>query len=127
MNLTNYTLVRTHKSVNGGVNNLNTVLVLDERLQTVKTFTSKLSLEKCNQRARLFLKREEGKVISKNLTAPLGSMFSQVISGTALFIERIEENTFQLFDSDFQYTTVDGDLLINILYGKQKLSTLKFE
>lgn len=127
MNLTNYTLVRTHKSVNGGVNNLNTVLVLNERLQTVKTFTSKLSLEKCNQRARLFLKREEGKVISKNLTAPLGSMFSQVIFGTALFIERIEENTFQLFDSDFQYTTVDGDLLINILYGKQHLSTLNFE
>ncbi len=126
MNLTNYKIVKTHKNNLVPDGSKNVVRVLDEQLHVVKTFTSERSLNNCYGRARAFLTEESKKMMEDKLTCPIGSFFSLKIQETSQAIEKISENTFEIFNKKMQSATVDGDLLINILYGKENINNLKF-
>lgn len=61
--------------------------------------------------------------LTNSVMAPLGSMFLLPF-GTS---EKIHENTFEIVNENKKAVTVCGDTIINLLLGKQLLSTLKFQ
>lgn len=127
MNLMPFTLVKTTEKELKSGEFKKVVHVLNENYQKVKTFTSKLSFEKCYGRARAFLTAENEKFMENRLTCQVGDIFNINIQDRSQTIAKTQENTFQIFSKDYRSATVDGDLLINILYGKENINNLKFE
>lgn len=52
-------ILKSFASVAGGTNNLNIANVCNDSFQTIKSFTSKISMDNCEKRANRFLKQEQ--------------------------------------------------------------------
>jgi hypothetical protein len=51
-------ILSTYYSDKGGINNVSCVIVVNERLETVKAFRSRISIEKAMKRAKSYINRE---------------------------------------------------------------------
>lgn len=51
------TIIRSFASTEGGTNNLHIAIVVNDRLQQVRIFTSKGSIERAEKRAIKFMKK----------------------------------------------------------------------
>lgn len=65
----------------------------------------------------------------EKLTNPAGSIFTWPFGCSWRNVEKTGENTFEIHDTvqGFRSATVDGDTLINAMFGNLKLSNIKFE
>jgi len=119
-----YTIIRDHYGSGGGVNNLNVAKILNERFQSVKCFVTKISYEKVFGRARKYLAAETENEAIEKLLCPIGSGFSLNFGKTSLYVEKVDENTFEIHNKSGS-AIVDGDHLINLITGKEEIN-LKF-
>lgn len=121
-----YTIIRDYSGVQGGPNNLNVAKILNERLQTVKSFVSKISYEKAFGRARNYVAAENQLCVIEKLSEPIGSGFMVEFGNAIYYVEKVHENTFEVH-SGARSAIIDGDHLVNLVTGKENSINLKFE